>query len=133
MRRWRTGLGPVDVQDARGEIDLIPAKVDQLDSPQAVAEGQQDHGRVAVARSRLDQSLDLGLSEVLSRPVLSVLSTPRCANCRNIVGWRGQLEARICHGNPPFPNDYCRNNVSVGTGLERDRRQSLEDAEQGRE
>ena len=26
MRRWRTGLGPADVQDARGEIDLIPTR-----------------------------------------------------------------------------------------------------------
>jgi len=24
MRRWRTGLGTADVQDARGEIDLNP-------------------------------------------------------------------------------------------------------------
>ena len=37
-------LGPAYVQDGVGEIDLIPTQVDKLGRPQAVAEGDKDHG-----------------------------------------------------------------------------------------
>src|SRR6266536_3756835 len=75
MRRRRACLGPADVQDAHLEIDLLPAQIHELGRPEPVAEGQEDHRGVAMARGRMDQSLDLGLGQVLARPVLDVLFT----------------------------------------------------------
>src|SRR6266536_3495380 len=66
---------PADVQDAHLEIDLLPAQIHELGRPEPVAEGQEDHRGVAMARGRMDQSLDLGLGQVLARPVLDVLFT----------------------------------------------------------
>ena len=42
MGRRRALLGPADVQDGVGEIDLIPTQVYKLGRPQAVAEGDKD-------------------------------------------------------------------------------------------
>ena len=73
MGRGRALLDPADMQAGMGEVDLIPAQVDQLADPQAVAIGDQDHGRVPVAPAvlagRLDQLLDLGLGQVLAGPI----------------------------------------------------------------
>jgi hypothetical protein len=60
--------------DARlGQVDAIPFQVAYLDRPQAMPEGNQDHGGVpvpvAVLASRLHEPLDLGFGEVLSVPV----------------------------------------------------------------
>jgi hypothetical protein len=73
----RACLGSTNVQDARLEIDLISAQVDQFGRPEAVAEGQQDHRRVPMARGRVDQALDFGLGEVLVGPILSVRPATR--------------------------------------------------------
>ena len=48
MGSRRTLLGPADVQDGVGEIDLIPAQVYKLGRPQAVAEGDKDYGLIPV-------------------------------------------------------------------------------------
>src|SRR5262249_41041686 len=40
--------------------------------------------------------------------VFLVLSTPRCDHCRNIAGWRDELEVRFTHGFPRSANPNCR-------------------------
>ena len=62
--------------DARlGQVDAIPFQVAHLDWPQAMPEGNQDHGGVpvpvTVLASRLHEPLDLGFGEVL--PVLRAI------------------------------------------------------------
>src|SRR5262249_31100408 len=57
------------MQAALGELDLLPLQVAHLGGPQAVAIGDQDHGRVAMPiaamlASAVHQSLDLALGEV---------------------------------------------------------------------
>jgi hypothetical protein len=57
-------LGPGNVQPTVNEIDLLPPEAAKLGSPQAMPEGEQDHGRVpmtvavAVAWSRERSYLD---------------------------------------------------------------------------
>jgi hypothetical protein len=72
--------------DGRGiETDLLPAKIDKLAYPQSMPERHQDHKPVAdgiaTAASRGHQAVDLGLSQVLALPVVSVLGSAT-ANCR---------------------------------------------------
>ena len=56
------------------KIDLVPAQVNQLRDPQAVARGDQDQGCVAMAVAigpgSLDQALDLVPGEVFPGPDL---------------------------------------------------------------
>src|SRR5215467_4364990 len=64
-----SGLDPVNVQAALGELDLLPLQVGYLGGPQAMAVGHQDHGRVAmpvaaILASAVHQSLDLALGEI---------------------------------------------------------------------
>ena len=51
-------------QDGVGEIDLIPTQVYKLGRPQAVAEGDKDHGGIpvtpAIGLGGIDQPIDLG-------------------------------------------------------------------------
>ena len=72
MRARGAVLDPADVEDGAVEVDLVPAKVADLGSPQAVPVGQQDHGgvavTVAVAPGGLDQRLDLVGGQVLPGP-----------------------------------------------------------------
>ena len=62
-------LDAADVKHGTGKVDLVPAQVTHLGSPQAVPEGEQDHGgvavTVAVAPGSLDQRLDLVGGQVL--------------------------------------------------------------------
>src|ERR1700730_911683 len=64
MRGRGALLYPTHMKPRRGEVDLAPLQVDQFGSPQAVAEGDQDHGGVpmalAVALDRCHYLLDLG-------------------------------------------------------------------------
>src|SRR5262249_19806885 len=62
-------LDTVNVQAALGELDLLPLQVADLRGPQAVAIGDQDHGRVAMPIAAMlagavHQPLDLALGEV---------------------------------------------------------------------
>jgi len=65
----RALLGPADVQDSVGEIDLIPTQVDKLGRPQAVAEGDKDHGSIpvtpAIGLGGTDLPIDLGAGLIL--------------------------------------------------------------------
>jgi hypothetical protein len=68
MSGRRALLGPPYVQDGVGEIDLIPTQVYKLRRPQAVAEGDEDHGSVtmtpAVTLGGIDQPVDLGAGQM---------------------------------------------------------------------
>ena len=65
MRCRRAFLGPADGHGAGIEVDLVPVQVDQLAHPQAVPEGDKDHGGVAVTppvvAGRLHQAGDLSV------------------------------------------------------------------------
>lgn len=64
MSAGRALFGPADVQGCPAELDLIPAQIRQLRGSQAMPEGHQDHGGVAVTPAvfsgGLHQPLDLG-------------------------------------------------------------------------
>ena len=49
MHTGNSVLDPVNVQAALGEFDLLPLQVADLRGPQAMAVGDQNHGRVAMA------------------------------------------------------------------------------------
>jgi len=49
MRAWCAVLDPPHVQHGGAEVDLVPAQVADLCRPKAVAEGDEDHGRVPMA------------------------------------------------------------------------------------
>jgi hypothetical protein len=71
--------------DARlGQFDAIPFQVAHLDRPQAMPEGNQDHGGVpvpvTVRASRIHEPLDLGFGELLSIPRFAVWLATR-PNC----------------------------------------------------
>jgi len=62
-------LDPVNVQAALGQLDLLPLQVADLRRPQAMAVGDQHHGRVAMPVAAMlsgavHQPLDLALGEV---------------------------------------------------------------------
>jgi len=64
-------LDTVNVKAALGQLDLLPLQVAHLGGPQAVAIGDQDHGRVAmpiaaVLARAVHQALDLALGEIAS-------------------------------------------------------------------
>ena len=49
MHRWCPILEAIDVEDSSIEVDLLPFQVDELRSPQAVPETDQDGGRVPIS------------------------------------------------------------------------------------
>ena len=73
MRGGRPLLDPADMQVGRVEVDLVPAKFDQLAGTEAVTEGNQDHGGAAMAPAvglgSCKQPVDLGLRQVLASAV----------------------------------------------------------------
>ena len=71
MGAGRAVLDPANVQVSGLEVHLLPTQIANLGCPQTVAEGQQDHERVAMTVAivfcRLDQPLDFMLSQMLTR------------------------------------------------------------------
>ena len=58
-------LDTVNVQAALGELDLLPLQVADLRRPQAMAVGDQDHGRISTMLSgAVHQPLDLALGRL---------------------------------------------------------------------
>jgi hypothetical protein len=80
----RAVLDPADVQHGAGEVDLVPAQVADLGRPEAMPEGEQDHGgvavTVAVALGRLDQRRDFIERQMLPCAQVGVLGSLR-RNC----------------------------------------------------
>ena len=69
MHTGNAVLDAVNVQAALGQLDLLPLQVAHLGGPQAMAVGDQDHGRVAMAVAAMlagavHQPVDLTLGEV---------------------------------------------------------------------
>ena len=87
----RALLGPADVQDGVGEIDLIPTQVYQLGRPQAVAEGDKDHGGIpvtpAIGLGGFNQPIDLGAGQVLPRPIDRVRFSSWHSDCSIYSCW----------------------------------------------
>ena len=96
MGGWHAFLGPADVQDGMGEIDLIPTQVYKLGRPQTVAEGDEDHGAIpmtpAISLGGIDQPIDLGAGQMFPGPIDGVRFTSRRGNCSFYDGWRHQLQ-----------------------------------------
>ena len=92
----RALLSPSDVQDGVGKIDLIPAQVYKLGRPQAVAEGDKDHGGIpvtpAIGLGGTDQPIDLGAGQVLAGPVFGISLPSRHCDCSIYSGWRHQFQ-----------------------------------------
>ena len=92
----RALLGPPDVQDGVGEIDLIPAQVNKLGRPQTAAEGDKDHGGIpvtpAIGLGGTDQPIDLGAGQVLPGPIDSVRFSSRHRDCSFYDGWCHQFQ-----------------------------------------
>jgi hypothetical protein len=61
-------LDPADVQGGCSEVHLIPAQVDQLAGPEAVAVGHQDHRGIPVrptlSLGGLEQPFNFGLRQI---------------------------------------------------------------------
>ena len=92
----RALLGPAYVQDGVGKIDLIPTQVYELGRPQAVAEGDKDHGGIPVAPAiglgGTDQPIDLGAGQVLAGPVFGIPLPFRCGDCSIYSGLVPQFQ-----------------------------------------
>jgi hypothetical protein len=88
----RALLGPADVQDGVGEIDLIPTEVYKLGRPQAVAEGDKDHGGIlvtpAIGLGGIDQPIDLNAGQVLPCPIDRIRFSSWRGDCSFYDGWR---------------------------------------------
>src|SRR5215467_6206763 len=93
-------LDTVNVQAALGELDLLPLQVADLRRPQAMAVGDQDHGRVAMpvapmlARA-VHQALDLALGEIAS------------LDCQVYDAWCAFLGCRFHAKKPCLRVSYC--------------------------
>jgi hypothetical protein len=118
----RALLGPPYVQDGVGEVDLIPTQIYKLGRPQAVAEGDKDHGGIPVTPviglGGIDQPIDLGAGRVLPRSIdrvrfssrheviLSWFSVPRrrtVKTCRS--PYSGALRPASAQQEHPFIRD----------------------------
>src|SRR5262249_6374784 len=90
----------MNVEAALGQLDLLPLQVADLRGPQAVAIGDQDHGRVAmpiaaVLARAVHQALDLALGEIAS------------LDCQVYDAWGAFLGCRFHAGKPCLRDSYC--------------------------
>jgi hypothetical protein len=58
MSGGRAILDPPNMQGCAGEVDLLPAQINNLPSPRAMSECEQDHQRIAPAMAIAPRSLD---------------------------------------------------------------------------
>ena len=82
-------------QSRRGLYDkLLPAQRAQLGRSQAVPEGEQDHGRIAmsvpIAAGSFHQPFDLFLGQVLAGSIMPIWRRPRLTVLFTVVGARGR-------------------------------------------
>src|SRR6516164_8203907 len=114
MHRGLAVLGPADVQCwIAAPLDLRPLQIGDLDSPQAVPEGNQDQRSVPMAVAPQlgggDQLLDLGRGQVFAGTHLSVW--PSCRYFPINVVWRDQPQARHHQHFPLHPASDLPNNA----------------------
>jgi hypothetical protein len=80
MNARRAVLGAADI-DGRGvQVNLLPAKVNQLADAQRMPEGHQDQqpiaARIAALASSGHQLVDLGFRQIFALPVSAFLARP---------------------------------------------------------
>src|SRR6516162_7450791 len=96
-----------------GPLDLRPLQIGDLDSPQAVTEGNQDQRSVSLAVAPQlgggDQLLDLGRGQVFAGTHLSVW--PSCRYFPINVVWLDQPQVRHHQHFPLHPNDDLPDNA----------------------
>ena len=84
------------VQHGVGEIDLIPTQIHKLGRPQAVAEGDKDHGGIPVTPTiglgGTDQPIDLGAGQVLPGPIDRGRFSSRHSDCSIYSVWCHQFQ-----------------------------------------
>src|SRR5262245_8156071 len=88
------------MQTALGEFDLLPLQVAHLGGPQAMAVGDEDHGRVAMPVAAMlagvvHQALDLALGEVAA------------LDCQVYDAWGTFLGCRFHADKPCLCVSYC--------------------------
>jgi hypothetical protein len=94
MRGGCSALGSAQMQVAGLELNIAPLKLAQLRGPQAVPEGDQDHGGIAVpmaiALSGGNQLLNLALGQMLARADIRIRppGRHRSLNCPIFCSWR---------------------------------------------
>jgi hypothetical protein len=85
MDARRAVLGAADIDGRAIQVNLLPAKINELAHPQCVAEGHQDQqpiaAKVAAFTRGGHQLVDLGFGQVFALPVISVFG-PTTTNCR---------------------------------------------------
>ena len=96
MHAGNRPLQPPHIEPGGLKVDVRPSQVDQLRDPQRVAEGHEDHGRVAVTVAPVvvtprgfHQLLDLALGQVLAGANVGIRSALR-RNCP-ILGARSPI------------------------------------------
>jgi hypothetical protein len=95
MHRRRAVLDPRHMKLGAGEVDRFPPQANELGRAQAVPVSDENHRgitmRIVVSAGRLDQALDLRLSEVFPRPNIAI-PPPfgwRWSTIWPIYGWGG--------------------------------------------
>src|SRR5215472_9614745 len=114
MHRGLAVLRPADVQcRIAAPLDLRPLQIGDLDSPQAVPEGNQDQRSVSVAVAPQlgggDQLLDLVWRQIFAGAHLSVW--PSCRHFPINVVWLDQPQVRQHQHFPLHPDSNLRDNA----------------------
>src|SRR5258705_7264284 len=84
------------------KLHVAPLELTQLRGPQPVPEGDQDHGRIAMAPAIAlgggDQLLNLALGQMLARPDIRIRppGRHRSLNCPIFCSWRYEPKELIC-------------------------------------
>ena len=93
-------LDPVNVQAALGELDLLPLEVAHLGGPQAVAIGDKDHGRIAMAVAAM-------LAGAVHEPVDLALGEVAPLDCQIYDAWCAFFGCRFHADKPRLRISYC--------------------------
>src|SRR5262245_58540881 len=88
------------MQAAVGQFDLLPLQVADLRGPQAVAIGDKDHGRVAMAVAAM-------LAGAVHQPVDLALGEVAPLDCQVYDAWCAFLGCRFHAGKPCLRVSYC--------------------------
>src|SRR3954453_6417770 len=104
MNAGHAALGTGDMQVTMCQVHLLPPERAKLRSPQPMTEGQENHGRIAVAiavvASGLHEPLDLALGQVLTLSIVRIRQ-PSPANCSLYSGRSLGVRHRIHWDNFP--------------------------------
>src|SRR6516165_4562924 len=91
MHAGNAVLDAVNVEAALGQLDLLPLQAAHLGGPQAMAVGDQDHGRVAMPVAAM-------LAGVVHQPLDFALGEIASFNCQVYDVWSALLGCRFHWG-----------------------------------